>query len=144
MNAFLLPFGHRPPKSRGTWTPIRREASLLLATILDDMKTTMSDLLGSLESSLVADASKQAIAMLSQYLSRWRVDVSSTQERLVTSIAEHQREVKNWSEEISFKDLLKPKATSQVFVPLDIYLLPRRLRFSAQEELLCAPLSSIL
>jgi hypothetical protein len=104
----------------------------------------MSDFLGDLENSIAGEASKQAIALLTQYLSRWNVSLSSSQERLETAIAEHQTEIKNWSEEISFKDLLRPKVTSQVFVPLDIYLLPRRQRFSDSEELLSAPLSSIL
>jgi predicted NACHT family NTPase len=104
----------------------------------------MSDLLNSVETSVAVELSKQAISSLKQYLSRWNVDVSSSQERLETAIAEHQREVKSWSEEISFKDLQKPKATSEVFVPLDIYLLPRRQRVSTQEQLVSAPLSSIL
>jgi hypothetical protein len=103
----------------------------------------MSDLLGNLENSLAGEASKQAIALLTRYLSRWNVTLSSSQERLETAVAEHQKEIKNWSEEISFKDLLRPKVTSEVFVPLDIYLLPRRQRFSDSEELLSAPLSSI-
>lgn len=104
----------------------------------------MSDLISSIGGSVAAEVYKQAISSLTHYLSRWNVNVSSSQERLETAIAEHQREVKNWSEEISFKDLLKPKTTTQVFVPLDIYLLPRRQRFSAQEEFPSAPLSSIL
>jgi hypothetical protein len=79
----------------------------------------MSDLLNSVETSVAVELSKQAISSLKQYLSRWNVDVSSSQERLETATAEHQREVKSWSEEISFKDLQKPKATSEVFVPLD-------------------------
>jgi hypothetical protein len=103
----------------------------------------MSDLLGNVEGALATEASKQAIALLAQYLGRWNVSLSSSQERLDAAIAEHQREVKSWSEEISFKDLLRPKATSEVFVPLDIYLLPRRQRFSDFEELRSAPLSSI-
>ncbi len=103
----------------------------------------MSDLLGNVESSLTAEASKQAIALLAHYLSRWNVTVSSSQERLDAAIGEHQREVRVWSEEISFKDLLRPKVTSEVFVPLDIYLLPRRQRFSNSEKLRSAPLSYI-
>jgi hypothetical protein len=78
----------------------------------------MSDLLGNFESSLAGEVSKQAIAFLTQYLSRWNVGLSSSQERLETALAEHQKEVKNWSDEISFKDLLRPKVTSEVFVPL--------------------------
>ena len=107
------------------------------------MMPSMSDLLGNFENSLATEASKQAIKLLTQYLLRWNVSVSSSQERLETAIAEHQKEVKNWSEEISFKDLLRPKVTSEVFVPLDIYLLPRRQRFSDSEELPSAPLSDI-
>jgi hypothetical protein len=38
----------------------------------------------------------------------------------------HIRGVKNWSSEISFADLCDPKSTSDVFVPLDVYLHPRR------------------
>ena len=105
---------------------------------------TMSDLLGNFEDSLAREASKQAITLLAQYLSRWNVNLSSSQERLETAISEHQKEVKTWSEEISFKDLLRPKVTSEVFVPLDMYLLPRRQRFSELEELRSAPLSSVL
>ncbi len=104
----------------------------------------MSDLLNSIETTIATDIYKQAISTLSQLLSRWNVDVSSTEDRLQSAISEHQREVKNWSEEISFKDLQKPKNTSEVFVPLDIYLLPRKQRISSEEHLQSAPLSTIL
>jgi hypothetical protein len=104
----------------------------------------MPDLLSSVETSIAIDISKQAIASLKQMLSRWNVEVSSTEERLQAAIAEHQREVRSWSEEISFKDLQRPKTTTEVFVPLDIYLLPRKQRISSDEQLLSAPLSSIL
>jgi hypothetical protein len=103
----------------------------------------MSDFLDDFEGSLAKEASKQAIGFLAHYLSRWNVSLSSSQERLESAIAEHQKEVKNWSEEISFKDLLKPKVTEEVFVPLDIYLLPRRQRFEDFEDVPSAPLSDI-
>jgi NACHT domain len=94
--------------------------------------------------SLAVDLSKQALASLAQYMGRWGVGVSSTQERLQLAIEAHTREVKAWSEEISFRDLARPKATSEVFVPLDIYLLPQRQHISKEERLNSAPLSSIL
>src|ERR1035438_10690545 len=93
--------------------------------------------------SVAGEVYRQAFDSLAHLLSRWNVATSSTKERLETAIADHEREVRIWSEEISFKDLQKPKATSQVFVPLDIYLLPRRQRLSAQEEFPSAPLSAI-
>jgi hypothetical protein len=86
----------------------------------------MADILHSVETAVATEAVKQAISSLKSYLSRWKVDVSSSQERFEAAIAQHQREVKNWSGQISFKDILQPKTTSEVFVPLDIYLLPRR------------------
>lgn len=94
--------------------------------------------------SLAVDLSKQALASLAQYMGRWGVGVSSTQERLQSAIEAHTQEVKTWSEEISFRDLARPKATSEVFVPLDIYLLPQRQHISKEERLHSAPLSSIL
>ena len=100
--------------------------------------------LNTFESSVTTEVSKQAIAMLRNYVSRWSVEVASSQERLESAIEQHQREVKSWSEEIAFKDLLKPKTTSEIFVPLNIYLLPRKQRISAEEQLISAPLSSIL
>jgi hypothetical protein len=104
----------------------------------------MSDFLSSIETSIATDLYKQAVTSLTQMLSRWNVDVSSSHERIATAIGEHQREVRNWSEEISFKDLQKPKTTSEVFVPLDIYLLPRKQRVSSEEHLQSAPLADIL
>lgn len=103
----------------------------------------VSDLLHSVETSIAVEVAKQAIYSLKQYLSRWNVEVSSSQERLETAIAEHQQEVRSWSEEISFKDLLKPKSTSDVFVPLNIYLVPRKQHISSEEQFVSAPLASI-
>src|SRR5208283_2083993 len=100
--------------------------------------------LSSLETSLATEVSKQAISALKDYLGRWKVDVTSSQERLQSAINEHQRDVRRWSEEISFKDLLKPRVTSDVFVPLNIYLLPRRQRISPEEQLDSVPLAEIL
>lgn len=104
----------------------------------------MSDLLGKFESSVAAEFGKQAFHSLGQLVARWNVAVSSSEEGINSAIAAHLLEVRRWSEEISFKDLLKPKSTSDIFVPLDIYLLPRRQRFSRHEEIASAPLSSVL
>ena len=96
------------------------------------MMATMSDFLGSLESSFAGEASKHAFNLLTDYRSRWNVDVSSSQERVEAAIAEHQREVKNWAEEISFKDLNKSRKPRRRFLFLlhTSNLLPRRQRLS--------------
>ena len=104
----------------------------------------MSDLLGNVESSLATEFCKQALHSLQQLVARWKVTVSSSEDAINAAITAHQLEVRRWSEEISFKDLLRPKQTEEVFVPLDIYLLPRRQRFSNYEQIPCAPLSTVL
>jgi predicted NACHT family NTPase len=104
----------------------------------------MSDFVSNIGTELAKDFAKEAIGAVAHYLSRWNVKIDSTEERLQHAIADHQREVKNWSEEISFKDLAKPKQTSEVFVPLDIYLLPQRQHLSREERLKSAPLASIM
>ncbi len=104
----------------------------------------MSDLLGNVESSLATEFCKQAFHSLQQLAARWNVTVSSSEDIINAALASHQVEVRRWSEEVSFKDLIRPKQTEEVFVPLDIYLLPRRQRFSNHEQIPSAPLSSVL
>ena len=105
----------------------------------------MSDLLGNIESSLATEFCKEAFHSLQQLVARWNVTVSSSEDGINAAIASHQLEVRRWSEEISFKDLLKPKQTEDdIPYPLDIYLLPRRQRFSHCEQIPSAPLSSVL
>lgn len=45
----------------------------------------------------------------------------------------HPRDVKNWAAEISFSDLRNHKATADVFVPLNVFLHPRRRHVSPTE-----------
>ena len=77
-------------------------------------------------------------------LNRWHAQLETTQDLLQTAIAEHIAEVNNWSREISFKDLQQPRSISDVFVPLDIFLLPRRNRFSGEEVSRSVPLDDFL
>jgi hypothetical protein len=93
---------------------------------------------------LATDAAKDLLKSIKESLARWGAEVDSTQERIEAALERHQAEVKSWAEEISFKDLLRAKATSKVFVPLDIYLLPQRQRMVATERLRSAPLSKLL
>ena len=99
-----------------------------------------------------ADAEKQVVSQLikfgldraTNFLSKSNTALKTTEQRIHFAIESHTREVASWSSEISFKDLQRPKATSEVFVPLDIYLLPRRNRFSVDEASLSAPLEELL
>jgi len=104
----------------------------------------MADLLGNVEGSLATEFGRQALHALEQIVARWNISLSSSEDGINAAIASHQLEVRHWSEEISFKDLLRPKQTEEVFVPLDIYLLPRKQRFASYEQTPSAPLSSVL
>ena len=56
----------------------------------------------------------------------------------------HLRGVKNWCSEISFSDLRTPKATAGVFVPLNIFLHPRRRRITDDDGTNVVSLESVL
>ncbi|MCM2309662.1 MAG: NACHT domain-containing protein [Sulfuritalea sp.] len=53
---------------------------------------------------------------------------------LESALGFHLREVKTWASEMSFVDLRTAKKTSDGYLPLDMYLYPRRLRMSEDEE----------
>lgn len=67
----------------------------------------------------------------------------SSKEDIQSAIAYHLSSISNWSEEVSFKDLRKAKLTRKIFVELDIYLYPRRIRIDPDETISTLPLQDI-
>jgi hypothetical protein len=59
------------------------------------------------------------------------------------SIDIHLKAVKNWSEEISFSDLKKAKRTTDIYIELDLYVYPRRIRMNTDEQIVNIPLLDI-
>ena len=59
------------------------------------------------------------------------------------SIMQHLQFVQNWSAEILFSDLKKPKRTSNIFIDLDLFIYPLRLRPSSKESIDRIPLSGV-
>jgi hypothetical protein len=59
------------------------------------------------------------------------------------SISYHLRSVKNWSGEVSFNDLKTPKATTDIFIDLDLFVYPRRVRIHPAELVESIPLKNI-
>jgi len=70
--------------------------------------------------------------------------IDSDENNLEACLAHHLRFVKNWSEEVSFYDLKKAKNTEDVYVPLDLFVYPRRSRISEDEEIHALPLTKAL
>jgi predicted NACHT family NTPase len=73
-----------------------------------------------------------------------RGKLSTTTPDLQEAINNHIRSIKNWSSEVSFSDLKKAKITTNVYVNLNIYLYPRRIRIGTRETIKKVPLKSII
>lgn len=59
------------------------------------------------------------------------------------SIEYHLRDVKNWSQEITFSDLKRAKLTSNIYIDLDLYLYPRKIKISKEEKIDILPFNKI-
>ncbi|HEX7318067.1 MAG TPA: NACHT domain-containing protein [Pyrinomonadaceae bacterium] len=72
-----------------------------------------------------------------------RAKLLTTKEDIEASLDLHLRAVKNWSAEVSFNDLKKAKRTTDVFIELDLYVSPKRLRIDPNEQVESIPLQKI-
>lgn len=70
--------------------------------------------------------------------------LTSTKQDIETSITAHLQSVKNWAEEITFLDTKKSKVTNNVYVDLDLYIYPRRVRMFEDEEIEIKPFNHII
>ena len=69
--------------------------------------------------------------------------ISTNRHDIQSALFRQLREVDNWCGEISFSDLKRAKKTDQVYVELDMYLLPLRKRIELDEVIEMRPLSNI-
>ena len=69
--------------------------------------------------------------------------LQSSRTDVEASLLLHLQSIKNWSAEISFSDLKEAKQTTKVFIQLDLYLYPRRLRIEPDEKIDTMPLRDI-
>lgn len=81
---------------------------------------------------------------VSTALRQSKAELHASVDDLEVSLDHHLRFVKNWCGEISFADLKAAKATSDVFIPLDLSLSPKRVRASAQEAVDVVPLEQAI
>lgn len=61
----------------------------------------------------------------------------------IKAISYHIKQLKNWSTQVNFNDLRESKKTDQIYIELDIYLYPSRVRISPDEKLQAIPLHEI-
>ncbi len=74
-----------------------------------------------------------ASSAIANTLKKSKVTLRANKDDVEAALAHHLRGVENWSSEISFADLRNPKVTADVFVPLNVYLHPRRRHVTSSE-----------
>lgn len=69
-----------------------------------------------------------------KFLKEKKIKISSSAKDIESAFADHTNQINNWSRQISFSDLKKSKQTSEVFIDIDIYLMPRKRRLDSEEQ----------
>ena len=85
-----------------------------------------------------------AFSAASKMLNDGGGEIKTDEKQLVASLSHHLKFVKNWSEEVTFYDLKKAKSTEDVYVPLDLFVYPKRVRITEDEEIDALPLADAL
>jgi hypothetical protein len=90
------------------------------------------------------DASfRSAKSLAKRILEEKKGKLVTTREQVEESLNIHLTSVHNWSSEVSFSDLKRAKLTSEIFIELDLYVYPRRIRLTAHETIKSIALSKL-
>lgn len=93
---------------------------------------------------LLTEAVKTIFGLASNQLKKLNFTLSSSEQEIDKALNSHIREVKNWSSEITFKDLQSSKQTLNVYIELNLYLYPKRIRISEAERVGIISLKDLL
>ena len=86
-----------------------------------------------LKETIAKEALSLIFAIASNQLKKINLKLGADKQDIEKALNNHLRIVKNWSEEITFKDLKASKRISDIFIPLDLYVYPRRIKFEIEE-----------
>ena len=92
---------------------------------------------------LIKEAAKEVFKYSTSFLKKNLNRLLSKENDIYESLNAHIQKVKNWSNEITFEDLKSSKVINQVFIELDMYVYPRRIRIEETELINKLPLSRI-
>lgn len=92
---------------------------------------------------LIKETVKLIFAFASKKIEKTSFKLESTNKNIEDALNFHIRSVKNWSNEITFKDLKSSKQTSKIFIPLDLFVYPKRIRMDLDERIKVIPLLEI-
>lgn len=82
---------------------------------------------------ILQEFASRLISSIPKLTKNTKIKSYSKEKDIIDSLNQHLTFVKNWSSEINFSDLKKSKSTKNVFVDLDLYIQPRRLRITQNE-----------
>lgn len=92
---------------------------------------------------ILKETVKLAFNVATNFLKKSKSKLESTENDIESSLIQHVQKVKNWSNEISFKDLKEAKNIQGNFIELDLLLYPRRIRLEENENIKTIPLRQI-
>lgn len=92
---------------------------------------------------ILKETVKLAFNIATNFLKKSKSKLESTENDIESSLVQHVQKVKNWSNEISFKDLKEAKNIQGNFIELDLLLYPRRIRLEENENIKTIPLRQI-
>ncbi len=84
------------------------------------------------------------LSLAKKQFDKININIRNSKSSIYQAINQHIRIVKNWSSEITFKDLQASKRTTDIFIPLNTYIYPKRIRISNNENIRVTPLLDVL
>jgi predicted NACHT family NTPase len=84
---------------------------------------------------ILKEISKRIIDSIIKSIKNTKVKSYTKESDLFNALNQHLTFVNQWSSEVNFSDLKHAKSTNKVFVALDIYFQPQRIRISENEQL---------
>lgn len=83
---------------------------------------------------ILKELSKKVIEIASKSIKNTNVKFHSKEKDIIESLSHHLRSVNSWSSEVNFSDLKHVKSTTKVYVELQLYFQPLRVRITENEE----------
>lgn len=96
-----------------------------------------------LEEILIEKVLDKALGYAKKIFRESGTKLRATKDEIEESIVHHIRSVNTWSAEVSFYGLKKAKDTTDIFIELDLFVYPRRMRIDSQERIKSIPLKNI-
>lgn len=92
---------------------------------------------------IIKESAKEIFKYSTSFLKKNLNKLVSKEKDIYDSLNEHIQKIKNWSSEITFKDLKSSKGIQQTYIELDMYVYPRKIRQDDTEKILKIKLNEI-